>query len=556
LVQATLAQGTPGCDFRLGAVTHFSQGWPTSIIPHAVELGVTHIRDSIPWSRIETTPGVYDFSDPNVAYVDELIAAGLDVTLVFAGRNPLYDNNGTPSSEVGRAAFAAFIVAALERFQDVKTIEIGNEFNGDNFVFGTVLEAPYADRATHYTALLKSVHDAVRAQYPDVKILGGATHSIPVDYLAAGFALGALDAMDGIAVHPYTTAPELLASQFEALSLAANGGRPIYVTEFGVEGGTPEQSAIALLKYVSAFAASGVCDADWYALMRQQGFENMELMTRSGELTPAGQAFALLTRDVLPAGRAADIAPDPFVSAYLFGTGTLVMWGEPRTVQFSSEVEVLDVDGSRSPATSVEIGPDMPVVIKSSSDLSAAGAIDFGVVPLVADSLRQFTTVSGKNVWRYSAIKPTGPVTLAQMGGGSRKSELWTPYMGDKNLRPLSISGLAASPTSFKHSDGTYETVAVEEAIALPAGTYRLVGDWDTADKSSDGVTLTVALAGAELYAGPVGTKDNGYTLNLDLPFEAADGALLSFTLHPNKNSEGGDGTRRRIRIFTAGSSQ
>lgn len=47
---------------KLGAQTHFGQGWSRSLFGAVGSVGVGMIRDSLPWASIETSLGKYDFS--------------------------------------------------------------------------------------------------------------------------------------------------------------------------------------------------------------------------------------------------------------------------------------------------------------------------------------------------------------------------------------------------------------------------------------------------------------------------------------------------------------
>ncbi|MFB4247322.1 hypothetical protein ACE1XZ_22385, partial [Bacillus subtilis] len=154
------------------------------------DIGAMTFRDGINWERIERSEGVYDFSDPRLAYINEAAKEGIDVTLVFNWGNVLYDGGFTPYTDAGRAAFADFIVATLDHYDSIKSIEIGNEFNGNNYINGPVLKAGYELRDDYYAALIDAVYAKVKAGHPDVTVLGGATHSIPVGYLKSLFEHG------------------------------------------------------------------------------------------------------------------------------------------------------------------------------------------------------------------------------------------------------------------------------------------------------------------------------------------------------------------------------
>ncbi len=286
----------------LGAATAFAQqGWDFSILDTARSIGATTLRDGVSWSDIETTAGTYQFSSANVNYLDTLITKGFLVTLLVSDSNPLYDGGNTVYTDAGRAAYAKYVVATLDRFPGVKSVEISNEYNAFNFVTGPVLTGGYGLRQQYYYDMLRTVYAAVKAIHPNVKVLGGAAIDIPVGYFKPLFALGALNYMDGITIHPYDTDPEQLEKQLGILRTAmGTTPRPIYVTEFAKEVDSIPDTASYLVKATTVMATSGVAEADWYAL-RQQGsasniwYKNVALASFSGQLLAPGQAFQMMS---------------------------------------------------------------------------------------------------------------------------------------------------------------------------------------------------------------------------------------------------------------------
>ncbi len=262
----------------LGAQTHFSQGWSLSLLDAAHTLGAGAIRDSLPWHAIETVAGRYDFSVPQAAWLDQALERGLFVTLTFANANILYDKGFTVHSDAGREAFANFVVASLKRYPGVGAVEIGNEYNSNSFVTGPIAGAGASYRDDYYAKLVAAVDTALTEAGIHVELVGGATHSIPVDYFADLKALGTLDILDTLSIHPYTTPPEQFADQIAVLRDVVGGDLDIRVTEFGGDFVSLEDAPAYFAKMLSVMGAAGIESASWYALARQwnSGTRSME----------------------------------------------------------------------------------------------------------------------------------------------------------------------------------------------------------------------------------------------------------------------------------------
>ena len=257
---------------RLGVDTHFEQGWSVStFLPYAADFGAQTIRDNISWDRVETTRGVYDFSSYNTSYVRDVSDAGFSLTIDFIAVNPLYNSGDTVVSQADIDAYADFIVATLDEFDNIEQIEIGNEFNG-SFVWGPAAGGSFQDRANYYTNILKTVYTEVKASHPDVTVIGGALHSIPVGYVEylRGGPDNAFDYMDGLSFHPYRSAPEHVDDQIAYLkSVLGTDAVPLYATEVGQEYSDADlgDASAFMLKMVSLLGSAGIEELDWYALV-------------------------------------------------------------------------------------------------------------------------------------------------------------------------------------------------------------------------------------------------------------------------------------------------
>jgi Ca2+-binding RTX toxin-like protein len=549
---------------ELGAVTHFAKGWRPSLIEGALDIGAMTLRDGINWESVERSKGEYDFSVPQLAYLDGAATEGVDVTLVFNWGNVLYDGGFTPYTEAGRAAFADFIVATLDHYDSIKSIEIGNEFNGNNYIDGPVLTAGYALRDDYYAALIDAVYDKVKATHPDVTVLGGATHSVPVGYLKSLFEHGVLGKLDGIAIHPYTSSPEQLADHLGLLRDAMGGAdKRIAVTEFGQAFDDISDAPAYLLKMVSVMAANDVDAAHWYALAEQSAHPNMQLVGRSGVPTLTGDAFRFVQQQLLGAGEASDVSPDDLTYAYQFGTKALVLWGEQQKVSFHVPVQVYDASGKPIASFFGILDPDEPVIVLSDAELEFGNNVVVEKSALVADSLHQFDVTndagqatSFEGPWSYYALSDTGKLKeLTTMDGGTRAGEPWFPYIGDVNMRPLMVTSTGVNPVDFsKGGNAGGRRDVIERYTASEDMVVRVYGQWDVQDGSADGVLLRVMHNGVELLRKSIDNSSNGYQYQLDLGgigLNASD--TLDFIVSTNTTPKGGDLTERRIQIFKVG---
>lgn len=560
---ATVEAVTPNA-MVMGAATHFAQqGWDFSILDQAKSIGATALRDEVAWATVEKSPGVYQFSSSSVSYLDTLIGKGFAVTLLFQGSNALYDGGNTPYTDSGRAAFAKFIVATLNRFPGIKTIEIGNEYNAWNFVTGPVRDADYGQRQKYYYDMLRTVHQAVKASRPDVKILGGAALAIPVGYYKTLFGLGALQYMDGIVIHPYTTDPEQLEKQL-AILRAAMGSTPvpIHATEFAQELDSVADTASYLVKAVAVMGASGVAQADWYAL-RQQGstsdiwYKNVALTSFAGDLLPPGQAYKVMTQQVLAQGAGRRLAIDDFTYAYQFGRNAMVVWGEPRSLTVTASATFYNAQGQQIAQPSA-INAKAPVIIVSTTPLVYGGNVSLGATQLVADSYDQFdftNDLSGsqryEGPWSYYAYgtrRQTFDIMYSQ-GGGEIRSSDWTPYIGSDYLRPLVISANRVNPVDF----GTVAAPDIYKPVlrytSPNGGTFDITGVWDVVAGSADGIDLTVQVNAQTVLSTTVARHYDMAVRNITLK----QGDVVNVIVGTNKTVAGNDLTDYRIKIYRIG---
>jgi hypothetical protein len=239
--QAGLPQGFVGLygDRDLASVAH---------------VGVETVRQPLEWSRVERSPGQFDFSAYD-GFVAEAARAGVNVLPVLMGPPP-FRSSMPPGSRSramfppkSNAAFAAFAGAVVRRygvsgsfwaehtevpFLPIHSWQVWNEPNIPNFW----RSGPDARR---YVALLRAAARAIRRVDPDAEVVAaGLPNShlgVPfLRYLQAMYRAGAKGSFDTLAIHPYSRNVEGLLALVERARRVMNrhGDRArLWITEFG-----------------------------------------------------------------------------------------------------------------------------------------------------------------------------------------------------------------------------------------------------------------------------------------------------------------------------------
>jgi hypothetical protein len=228
--------------------------------------GIRWVRVDLAWSAAETAPGRYDF-----AIWDRLLEAfeprGIRVLFVLDYGNEIYEGGFPPATDSGRAAFAAYAGAAARHFRGRAVWEIWNEPNLPQYWAGS-------PDAAAYVALARAAAAEIRREDPGAWILGPSLggDSFDLPYLEATFALGLLEVVDAVSVHPYGAShPEAAAGFYEdirGLMTHHAPGRdiPIVVSEWGypVEGLTPAGQADYLVRALEVNRRAGIPLTIWY----------------------------------------------------------------------------------------------------------------------------------------------------------------------------------------------------------------------------------------------------------------------------------------------------
>lgn len=532
----------------LAGVSNFNQGWDSNTLETSQSLPVLDFRDGIYWSQVERVPGQMGFDRATTGYPKRIGMSGASLSLTVNWGNKLYDSGDTPHSPEAVAAFARFAATAAKTFPAVHTIEVGNEFNGTNFVSGPVKEASSMERADYYTELLKATYAAVKQARPEVTVLGGATHSIPVGYLWRIFERGGGAAMDAIALHPYTTPPEQLTRQIEVLRRhPAAADLPIQVTEFGEPDLT--RAAGYLLRDYCQMAIAGVTRAAWYPL-NDRGDGLVPLFDRDGTITPAGRAYELAQR-LLAGHPARDAAPDAFTYACLFDEDKLVIWGEPRAVTLEGEgLAAYDAEGAPLDSSALALSMDHPILLRVEGAAIELGKnVQLGPQSIIADSFHQFgypeddqRQAQGDGFARF--LRRNGrEIPLRTFPGQDAPGTLWTPYRANEQQRPVRLTATSMVP-------GKRDNVATEVVHQFRADQDMVVSveaSFQPSNESRDGVTVAI-------YQGDATLDETTVTgaYRFELPrIELSQGETLEFAVGPGGGAQG-DTTVYRITIRRA----
>ncbi len=515
LVLALPAEAQQGTGPALGAASNFGQGLREDILAGARALGVMDFRDAVYWSLVETG-GRARFDDPRATWPDRVAAWGATATLTVNNGHPDYDGGATPTSPQAVAGFARHAARLALRFPNVTGIEVGNEFNSENFVTGPLKGGSLEARIAAGTALLTATRDAVQAVRPEVRVTGVGVHSIPDGWLARQLAQGGVT--DALVIHPYDTPVDHLARQIGVLRRAPGAATlPVEITEFGTQDAAAAPDL--LLKGHCEGARAGVSRLVWYPL-HPRGDGYLGLLDDKGSPTPVGLTYAWAQKHL--AGQpVAPLAPDPFTRGCLYGDHTALLWGAARPVTVPEGARATDAFGR---AAAPRLDPDRVLVVTGRG--LTPEVLGFGPQPLVADSFWGFDTPGG---FVPVARRGDRETELTRRPGQGRGGVPWTPYLGLAD-----DPGVRLTETVLLPGAGT----AVVHRMTLPGDGVALTLDLhlSPAARSSDGVRLTVRLGDAVLADAPVAP---GARLDRTLTLPPAPGAVLEIAVAPGDSATG-----------------
>jgi hypothetical protein len=307
----------------VGINIHFVRGHEKDLDLIAAA-GIKFIRMDFGWAGIEQQKGQYNWSD-----YEELTANldkhGLRAIYILDYSNPLYEEtvasknplNGqehrdtaSPQHPESVAAYAKWAAAAAKHFSGRHIIwEIWNE---PNISFWK----PKPD-VQQYNTLCLAALKAIRAADPRATIIAPATSEVPVPFLEAFCASGALEYIDAVSIHPYRNykkGPETAAEDYaklraliEKYAPANKKNLPIVSGEWGystfTKGLTPEKQAAFVARQQLANLLNKIPISIWYDWQNDgqnpdEREENFGIVTYDLKPKPAYLALQELTRNL------------------------------------------------------------------------------------------------------------------------------------------------------------------------------------------------------------------------------------------------------------------
>ncbi|MGV8883938.1 MAG: hypothetical protein ACOH19_17470 [Rhodoglobus sp.] len=351
-------------DERLGTIVHLSTEHSKGAEVLTQTLGLGTVRVDASWYSNEVAEGVYSFPE----YLDKIYAdyraRGIHLLPIAAYGNNLYDDNKTPSSPRGLAAYGKYVAAVVDHY-DVDAINIYNEFN-HQFNSGTCGFTPEC-----YMGLLVPSYEAVKALDPSVLVVGPENAHKDDAFLTGLYQAGGLNYLDVVSFHPYdygfeeNGSPEFLVeslAQAQARILEYNTDDtppPIWITELGwtsVLTDSDGQQGDFLARAEIISLASGAGRFYWYDMINDaespaDNISNYGMVHQptasvpTWEPKPAAAAQAIVSRMLAGKSFTAqdDIAPD--VYSYRFGEGdeaVTAAWSlNPVSVSYQAKGPVL-----------------------------------------------------------------------------------------------------------------------------------------------------------------------------------------------------------------------
>ena len=354
----------PDC---LGVNIHFT-GTEAEQVAKIADGGFKFIRMDYSWVHIEKQKGVYDFK-PYDLLVESLASRGIRALFILDYGNPLYDNDMSPHTDEGRAAFVKFAAAGAQRYKGKGVLwEIWNEPN----IFFWRPQPNVED----YVKLAKAVYPALKKVDPNCTVLAPALSGWDVAFLESAFGLGLLDAADAISLHPYGSSKPEDASVLYAKTreLVAKYGKgktyPIVSGEWGYSSFNKGVSIETQADYVARQFLSNMMNniplSIWYD-WRDDGPDPNENEHRFGTVAqdmadkPAYIAVKTLTSHLngyAYANRMAVDSPDDYLLLFRKGQSTrLAAWttAEPHSIKLPFDVEKVQVVSRSGQSSEAEI---------------------------------------------------------------------------------------------------------------------------------------------------------------------------------------------------------
>jgi hypothetical protein len=260
-------------------------------------------RFGVMWEYVEDHRGTYDWSMSDAQYAAMQQYTPRPIMTLL--RAPKWARESGASCAFGAedicmypqapaydADWKAFVQAAVQRYPDVRAVEVWNEPNL------AIFWSPAAD-PVRYSAILQEAHDAVRDAGSAAPVITGGLFPVStaggnmraVDFLDKVYETAGANAFEGIGSHPYPhTAPyvDTMQNRLNALrgvrDKYSDTGTPLWITEVGIStdsstGVSPDAQGGILAELYRSIEGSDVAafiihrlydfDTDHYGVLNQ-----------------------------------------------------------------------------------------------------------------------------------------------------------------------------------------------------------------------------------------------------------------------------------------------
>lgn len=207
----------PAQSIEIGIGTHFQsyKNNPDIYLDILSKYGFTSFRDDYSWSKIESSPGVYNVSK-NLEKTDFAILNGekynLKPVVILDYGNALYNQGGYPSDIQSIEAFSKYASWTAKRFKGkVKYYEIWNEWTLGT---GMVKFRDEIPSANIYFELVKKTSEEIRKVDPNAVIIAGSINPLEQrarfieftdwEWFEKLVKLGLMNYIDGVSLHTYS----------------------------------------------------------------------------------------------------------------------------------------------------------------------------------------------------------------------------------------------------------------------------------------------------------------------------------------------------------------
>lgn len=213
------------------------------------EMGATAVWVDFPWSAMEATEGVYDWSYAD-HQVDTAEAHGLEMfayvgtTPSWAKLHPELPSHRTPPSEDHVDEFATFHTTLADRYAGrVKYFQFWNEPSGCSWINDGCSNG---GDCSLFTIWQQRAYDALKAGNPDCVVSTGGFDGWAPGYLQCMYDQGGGLAFDAVSIHPYAGGGsggpgtggeaiwyDMVIGTREVMVNNGDAGKKIWITEYG-----------------------------------------------------------------------------------------------------------------------------------------------------------------------------------------------------------------------------------------------------------------------------------------------------------------------------------